>query len=284
VKPILFTIGGRPVFAYGFFLSIAFLVGAWLAVWRARRVGLPARHVLMTAAWAFVAAIVGSRLFFILVEEPTILSRPAQWLRVWDGGLVFYGGFFGAVVSSYLYARTAGIPFLLLGDLLAPSIALGHGIVRIGCFLNGCCYGKPAAWGVIFPSLGDGIPRQPTQLYEAAAGVALCLALLLVERRAPGERGSAAASTIAPGRKQPGTAPRAGAHDARTAPLVTGAAGTGRLLFLYVGAYGALRFLIEIARDDDRGPRPLGATVSQLIGLACLGIGLAGWARARDRA
>ena len=120
-----------------------------------------------------------------------------------------------------------------LADVLAPSIALGHGIVRIGCFLNGCCFGKPASWGIVF-SHTDKVARQPTQLYEAAAGVLLFFALTAWEKRKRFE---------------------------------------GELIAIYVAAYGLTRFLIELVRDDWRGNRWLGLTISMWIGLAGLAVG-----------
>jgi phosphatidylglycerol:prolipoprotein diacylglycerol transferase len=269
VWPILFEIGGRPVHAYGLALSVAFLAGTALGGFRARREGVAGRHILVVASWAFVAALAGSRFFYLLFEDPSGLARPGEWVRLWAGGLVFYGGFFGAVASSFLYARAAGISFLLLGDLLAPSIALGHGIVRIGCFLNGCCYGKPASWGVVFPALGDGVARQPAQLYESAVGIALCAVLLAVEKRWGGPGNDAIA-----GKESPRT------ESARGRPGLR----PGSLLCLYLVAYGVARFLLEMVRDDDRGPRPAGLTVSQWLGLGCAAAGAAIWLSQRPRA
>lgn len=238
MRPVVFQIGAHPVYAYGLALTIAFVVGAWLGARRARARALAERHVYLTAAWALLSAILGSRILFLIVERPSLLPRPLEWFRIGEGGLVFYGGFFAAVASSALYCAVARVPFWLLADVLAPSIALGHGIVRIGCFLNGCCYGAPASWGVVFPSLGDGIARQPTQLYEAAAGVVLFFGLLAWERWVPPSRSP-----------------------------------SGTLILLYAAAYGAVRFLIEFARDDDRGPHLLGLTLSQIVGLSAFALG-----------
>ena len=246
MRPILFHIGPWAVFAYGLALAIAFVVGGWLGVRRARTRGLEARDILLTAAWAFIAAVVGSRVAFLLVEQPAALARPAEWFRFADGGLVFYGGFLAAVASSALYARAKGIPFLRLADVLAPSIALGHAIVRVGCFLNGCCYGTPVSWGIVIPRLGDGIPRHPAQLYEAAAGITILAGLLLYERKVPGRA-------------------------------------EGDLVLLYAATYGAARFVLELFRDDDRGIRFLGLTISQIIAILILTVSAACFARSHTR-
>lgn len=246
MRPILFFVGSRPVYAYGLSLTVAFLVGAWIAARRAPARGLEAKHVYLTGAWAFLAAVLGSRILFLLTDDPAALVRPREWFRIGEGGLVFYGGFFAAVATSLLYSLYARIPFWSLADVIAPSIALGHGFVRVGCFLNGCCYGKPAPWGFVFPSLGDGIRRQPTQLYESATGVLLFLGLLAWEKRAQRVE--------------------------------------GELVLAYAAAYGAARFLIEIARDDDRGARLAGLTISQVVGLVMLAAGSAWLVTRRARA
>ncbi|MBI2930457.1 MAG: prolipoprotein diacylglyceryl transferase [Planctomycetes bacterium] len=236
MRPILVEIFGVPIWAYGVSLTVAFVVGAWLGAKRARAAGMDGEHVWNVAIWAFVSALVGARLAHILVERPELLGRPREWLSVWQGGLVFYGGFIAAVLSSLAYARLKRLDFRILTDVLAPVMALGHGIVRVGCFFNGCCYGRPAEWGVVFPSLRDGVSRQPTQLYEAAAGAMLFAGLLLWEKR----------------RRR-----------------------AGEVFLLYLAAYGLARFLIEFARADDRGGTFWGLTMSQHLGLAALAGGVA---------
>lgn len=239
MKPILFHLGSWPIWAYGASLTVAFIFGAWFGARRARRIGIDGDHVWNAATWAFVSALLGARLLHILFENRALLSTPTHWLSVWQGGLVFYGGFLGALASSVIYCRAKKLDFWTMADILAPVVALGHGIVRLGCFMNGCCYGKPASWGVVFPSLQDGVHRQPTQLYEAAAGAAFFVGLLAWERR--GQRAK------------------------------------GEIVLLYAAAYGAARFLIEFARADDRGGTFLGLTLSQHIGLAALVAGLVGF-------
>jgi phosphatidylglycerol:prolipoprotein diacylglycerol transferase len=144
-----------------------------------------------------------------------------------------------------IYCRVKKLDFWHVADLIAPMIALGYAIVRIGCFLNGCCYGKPAAWGVVFPHV-DKVARQPTQIYLMLASAALCVALLGWERRFQRVR--------------------------------------GELVLVYAAAYAPIRFLIEFARDDDRGGAWLGLTLSQHIALVAFVIGVVGLAIRRSRA
>jgi len=243
MRPILIDIG-IPIYAYGASLTVAFLFGAWFGAKRARAQGLDGEHVWNVATWSFIAALLGSRAFHVAFENPALLKTPGKWLSIWQGGLVFYGGFIGAVLASIIYCRVKKLDFWRIADVVAPVIALGHGFVRIGCFLNGCCFGKPASWGVVFTA-HDQIPRQPTQLYESAAGVLFFFGLLAYEKRFKK------------------------AH--------------GELVALYAAIYGITRFMIEFVRADDRGRTFAGLHISQLIGLAGLVAGVAGfvWLRLR---
>jgi phosphatidylglycerol:prolipoprotein diacylglycerol transferase len=245
MRPILFHIFGIPLYAYGTMLAVAFLVGAKIGSKRASKIGFNDDHIYNAALVCFFGALLGARAVHVIVENRELLSKPAEWLKFWDGGLVFYGGFLGAVIGSLAYCRFKKVDFWLLGDLLAPSIALGHGIVRVGCFLNGCCHGKPVFWGVVFPTV-DKVPRHPTQLYEAAMGIVLFGLLLLYEKRVLKAK--------------------------------------GELILAYVASYGVTRFTIELIRDDWRGGFFLGLAISQWIGIAGLGAGLLGIAILRARA
>ncbi len=231
MRPILFHLFGLPIYAYGATLAVAFLVGAKLGSRRARQRGIDDEHVYGIAMWCFFASLIGARALHVLIEDRTLLGRPTEWFKFWDGGLVFYGGFIGAIIASIAYVRLKKISFWQIADVIAPSIALGHGFVRVGCFLNGCCHGKPVSWGVVFPTV-DKLPRHPTQLYEAVAGVVIFGLLLLYEKRV---------------QKRP-----------------------GELIMLYIAIYGITRFLIEIIRDDERGGFFLKLAISQWIGIGAL--------------
>jgi phosphatidylglycerol:prolipoprotein diacylglycerol transferase len=108
------------------------------------------------------------------------------------GGIVFYGGFVGGVLGAWIYARIKKLDFWKLADLLAPSLVLAHAFGRLGCFMNGCCYGKSCSlpWGVEFPAgtvadWGPGAPLgpvHPTQLYEAAFLFYFSFALMIIDR------------------------------------------------------------------------------------------------------
>ena len=163
-------------------------------------------------------------------------------LQVWEGGLVFYGGFGAAGLFAFIFARRQRWSFWTLGDMFAPSLAIGHAFGRLGCFTAGCCFGKACAAGarwcarfgvdsVAFEELraasarpdGDALtpPLFPTQLYEAAGELAIFAVLLLVRRR----------------------------QRARPAPR-RGAAARRPLILVYAALYGVLRFTVEMFRGD----------------------------------
>ncbi len=179
--PVLFKLGPLSVYAWGFSLSLAILLGTLLAVRLARRSGFDSERVLDLAIVLVVGGVVGARLFYVFVYEPArFIREPLQVFALWNGGLVYYGALIGGVISGTWYVLKKKLPFWQLADVVAPSLALGYGIVRIGCFLNGCCYGKEtnSIIGVVFPYLEgapclDGIPRYPTQLFSSLLGFVL---------------------------------------------------------------------------------------------------------------
>jgi len=183
--------------SYGLLLAISFVIGYWLSVRRGRVHGIPPETIIDLAFAVMVASIVGVRLFYVV----THLDEFSRWYKIfyfWDGGLTLYGGIVLAIVAVWWQARRRGIPFLVVADILAPGVALGIGITRVGCFLAGCCFGNPTACplGVPFPAtsrvaayFGTDVAVHPSQLYGSAGGF-LVFALLLLWERRPSPPGS----------------------------------------------------------------------------------------------
>jgi phosphatidylglycerol:prolipoprotein diacylglycerol transferase len=166
-------------------LSLAVLAGAWLAYRQAPKIGIKGDLVVDLAIWLVVGGVVGARLFYVFVYEPgTYLKQPYLVFALWQGGLVYYGALIGGFIAGVWFVWKKGLPFWPLADLVAPPLALGYGLVRIGCFLNGCCYGKPtdSFIGIVFPHLDDWA-RHPTQIYSSLLGFILFLVLLAVQRK-----------------------------------------------------------------------------------------------------
>ena len=236
--PVLIRIGPITIHTYGFLIATAFLLGLWLALRQAAREGLSKEKVTDIGFYALFAGIIGSRIFFIATEWEHFSSHPADMLKIWEGGLVFYGGVIFAIPVAVWYARRQGLLLWQTADIWAPSIAVGHAIGRLGCFCAGCCYGLPTdlPWGVTFNNPETlairGVPLHPTQLYESAAELLNFVILLAIRRRK---------------------------------------AFHGQLFWVYVLNYAVIRALIELFRgDSERGFILPGISVSQGISAVML--------------
>ena len=241
--PVLFRIGPFTLHTYGVFIAMAFLSAIALALREARREGEDANKILDLCFYMLVAAIVGSRILYVLINWSTFRHDPFEIVRIWQGGLVFYGGFIGALLTALWYMRRKGLPLLKTADIMAPSIAFGQFVGRIGCFFAGCCYGKTCdlPWAVIFThpeSLAPkGVPLHPTQLYSSLNGLFIFFVLVGIRRIKGFE---------------------------------------GQIFWTYVLLYGVTRSIIEHFRGDERGMFVEGMfSTSQLIGLIMAVIAIA---------
>ncbi len=203
MHPIAFQLGPLPVHWYGVMVALAFLMGLWTARRRALREGIAPERIIDLGPWLIVGAIVGARILYVITfwrEE--FAGKPlVEMFMVWRGGLVFYGGLVGASLGFILYARLKKLPLWKGADILAPSIALGYVFGRIGCLMNGCCYGRicELPWAIQFPNQSNpwhqqfsqglvgpsdrSLPVHPTQIYESLLNLALYGALEWLYRR-----------------------------------------------------------------------------------------------------
>lgn len=266
-----------PLHTYGLLVAGGFLVGIWLGQREAARRGQDPDRIADLCFWILVAALVGSRVYFILVNwgdyfgpgalVDSPIGRIPRLLAIWEGGLVFYGGFIGAVLAAWWYMRRHRMPFLAHADTLIPSVAVGHFLGRLGCFGAGCCWGGVThahlPWGARFPpeslayqTFADRpdpaaylapdrlttLPLHPTQLYEAFGELGLFLALVLLVR------------------------PRKRFH--------------GQVLAAWLLMYAVLRMVVEVFRGDVERGVVMGLGVGQWTSLAIFAVGAAVWARA----
>jgi len=174
MRPILFVIGNFELYSYGAMLFLAFVVGIIWALKEAGAEGFNPDYLYEVFIITVVLSLLGSRLAFVWLNWDQ-LFRGQPWWKIFafrEGGLTFYGGFLAALLGGVFYTRYRKISFLKLLDFLTPFIALGYAITRIGCFLNGCCYGHITSvpWGIVFPAI-DAFPRHPTQLYASASAL-----------------------------------------------------------------------------------------------------------------
>jgi phosphatidylglycerol:prolipoprotein diacylglycerol transferase len=149
MRQVLINIG-LPIYGYGFMLMVAFLVGMWLAVRRARAEGISKDHLWDICFPIFLGGLVGGRLLSRIMDP-----SPGNWwqqilgfFEIWRGGLILYGGvpggLLGYVYAYYRVVRPNKLSTLRIADIVAPSLALGLFFGRIGCFMNGCCWGDVA--------------------------------------------------------------------------------------------------------------------------------------------
>jgi phosphatidylglycerol:prolipoprotein diacylglycerol transferase len=164
IKPTLFYIGSIPVASYSFFMSLGILAGLLVYFWEARRTNTLGESNINIIVGALIGAVIGAKLLDFIVDYKYFI------VNFWDVNTIFYGktiigGFIGGAMGAKVAKKIFNIK-AKRGNLFAPAIAIGVAIGRIGCFLRGCCYGKPTSlpWGVNF---GDGISRHPTQIYES---------------------------------------------------------------------------------------------------------------------
>ena len=187
------ALGPLTVNWYGLTFVLGFVV-AWFLVRRwSRRYGLPVNHVDDAITWIAVGSIIGARLYFVAQNDLLEYLRvPWTILAVWEGGLAFFGGLFGATVAGYFYARRHRLLFGRFADLFAPAIPIGAAIGRTTCGLAGMDYGTPTSvpWGVVYTNAAsyapvDGIARHPTQFYELAGDLVIAAVLLRLRGRLP---------------------------------------------------------------------------------------------------
>jgi phosphatidylglycerol:prolipoprotein diacylglycerol transferase len=250
MRPILFEVGPWPVYAYGVLLAVAYLTGLRIAVVRARRMGLDSGRVLDLGIYLIIAALVGAKLMLVLVDFRYFADQPREVLSLVRAGGIFYGGLIAAVGTAWILVPRYRLPLWTTADVIAPGIAFGHVIGRVGCLLAGCCYGRPTSvpWAVTFTdpvataNVGTplDVPLHPTQLYDAAAELLILTVLLATERRG------------------------------RTFP--------GRTFWLYILLYGVSRFIVEFYRGDERGTLFVLST-SQVVSLVAVPSALAMWRR-----
>jgi len=222
VHPILLKIGSITLYTYGLFVALGFMTAIWVASWRAksRKSGIQYQEISDLFFVILLSALVGARLLFVIQNFSSFQDNLLGIFKIWNGGLVFYGGFIMALVSAMIYIKYKKYDLWNTADLLAPAIALGHAVGRLGCFFAGCCYGKTCElpWAVTFSDpdalASLGVPLHPTQLYAVLSNLTIFGLLLALDKKS---------------------------------------AFAGRLFWLYILFYAIFRSVEEVFRGDPRG-------------------------------
>ena len=181
MHPEVLHLGVLHLRSYGLMMAIAFVVGTFLALRAARRLSLDEDKVVNVILITLVASVFGARMLYVLEHLAEFRREWTSVLALWQGGLTLYGGIAAGVFAGLLASRRMGLPVWITADALTPALALGTFFGRLGCFLNGCCYGHPTTlpWGVVFPhdsfaylEFGNQAVH-PSQLYNALVGLLL---------------------------------------------------------------------------------------------------------------
>lgn len=244
---------GIPVFGYGFMLFVGFTSATLLAVFHAKRIGMNPDLIWDLMMWLLIPGLIGARAFYVLQYPDRIFGglepkNPlVSLIALWDGGLVFYGSVIGGALGGWLYCRRQQIRPFEMADVVAPSLFIGLGFGRIGCFLYGCCFGGACdlPWAVQFPPgsmvyqaqveagiIPEGaeatIPLHPTQIYSSLLAFLLAGILTWAFRNRRFE---------------------------------------GFVLGLMLTLYPVNRFILELIRNDEQGQLGTSLTISQLISI-----------------
>ncbi|MBI5376406.1 MAG: prolipoprotein diacylglyceryl transferase [Candidatus Schekmanbacteria bacterium] len=220
--PTLFEIFGFGVKTYGTMIAIGIGFALLYISRQTKREGLDVEKSLDITLYLVLSGVIGARLLYVLLNFGYYKNNPSAIFKIWEGGLVFYGGFLAALAVGYFMLTKNKMPVWKFLDIFATALPLGHAFGRIGCFFAGCCYGKPTdvPWAITFtnpeslayPVLGEHI--HPTQLYESASNLMIFVILNLTLKRKKFD---------------------------------------GQNALLYIALYGTARFIIEFFRGDERG-------------------------------
>ena len=157
MHPVAIQIGTFSIHWYGVMMALGFLLCVANAMWVGKRTGKSADFISDLLCWAMIAGVVGARAWYVFANWDEFARDPVSAFYVHRGGLVYYGGFIGAILTIAIYARVRKESVFALFDIVATGLPLAHALGRVGCFLNGCCYGKSYAGplGVQFPLMSS---------------------------------------------------------------------------------------------------------------------------------
>ncbi|MBS1963590.1 MAG: prolipoprotein diacylglyceryl transferase [Bdellovibrionales bacterium] len=190
MHPILAQIGPIPIHTYGFLIALGFIIAVQVMQRLAARSGIDPEKMQDLIFGGLLVGFLGARIVFILTRLSYFTENPLDMFKVWEGGLVFYGGPIATVPFIIWFAKKHKFPLWRTFDVIGPGLTIAHAFGRLGCLSAGCCYGKPTGgdWGVVLNSeLVDpsmrGIHLHPTQLYESVSLFILTAVLLAVFKR-----------------------------------------------------------------------------------------------------
>ena len=242
MHPVLLNIGNFNLYTYGLFVALGFMTAVWVSQKNAATHDISPQAVTDIFFVILVSALFGARLLYVLINFNNYKDNWLDIFKIWNGGLVFFGGFLGAVIASFIYMKMQNFNTWKTADLLSPGVALGHALGRLGCFFAGCCYGKicDLPFAIKFTNPESLAPLEvylhPTQIYSVLSNFILFFILMGIQKKKKFN---------------------------------------GMVFLTYIMLYSLFRFIIEFFRGDFRGNFIFDSiSMSQGIGLMVFFIAL----------
>lgn len=242
--PYILLGNGFYIPTYLLVISLTYSLLLFWVFYRAQTLGKSTGVALDYALMIMIGGFFGGRLLHVFYEDWEYYRMfPAEIVKIWQGGFVYYGGMIGALIAAAIYSKWKRENFWAWADFYAPALALGYAMGRVGCFLNGCCFGElcDLPWAIEFnqPGLPSGA-RHPTQLYATFWELLVTLVLVVW---------------------LPKKFPRLFTRN-------------GQIFGLWMFNHGVGRLIMEASRDDFRGPQIVGLSISQMISIVAIVVGL----------
>jgi phosphatidylglycerol:prolipoprotein diacylglycerol transferase len=179
--PEICSIGPFTIYSYGLMLVMGFVVSSFLAAQQAKRQGMSPDVIFNLAFLAFICGVIGARIFYVINNFSYYLNKPAEIVMLQRGGLAWFGGLIFGTLAAVVYIKRKKLSVYKILDLIVPFVALAQSIGRVGCLLNGCCYGRHAEFGIYFP-VHDAI-LIPTQVYSSLLLIFIYIILRIFQDR-----------------------------------------------------------------------------------------------------
>ena len=242
MHPILFEIGPFRLYSYGLMFALALLGATYLAGRIGGKFDVSPAFITDLSFRIIVSGIIGARIFYAALNYREFMDNPLEAFMFWRGGLVFYGGFICALFFGIRFIRKNKLSAYRVIDCIAPYAALGHSIGRIGCLLNGCCYGRPTTGWFGITADVSAARVHPTQIYSSLGLLLIFLILRIIQERPHKE---------------------------------------GDILLIYAMLYGSFRFIVEFLRGDTTAVF-LSLSISQVLSLVLVSVAFILYAKRRN--